>query len=32
MLDFVSWITRENRHLYLFMAVIIVAPIILLFV
>lgn len=32
MLDFVSWITRENRHLYLFMAAIIVTPVILLFI
>ena len=32
MLQFVNWITSENRHLYIFMALIIIAPIILLLI
>lgn len=32
MLQFVNWITSENRHLYFFMAVIVIAPLILLLI
>jgi sodium-dependent phosphate cotransporter len=32
MLQFVNWITSENRHLYFFMALIVVTPIILLLI